>query len=359
MTNLYFFDNYLIDALLPGIGITKKDEKKLEQLIQYLTYLRQIMAGALSMIDMDNPADGLDFRFLEMFRYVNGHVGIMKHPEYGLVCFPGSFSGELDAYGRGREYVGALLSGESMSGVKQDSGRKMSGKVGVDCVVIPNNYLYTPDILLFYQFAKRLSAVDTSLDFNVFFSRLAPIVKVSNDKVKQAVDEALNNILIGEMRSVIGQDLEADIDGFKSIDILNITDVKDVDKIQYLSKYHDDLLRRLYTLGGHAMAGTQKMAQQSSDEISQNDTISMIYPLERLNTLKAGIEQCNKLFGTEMSVHFSEAWTVEKEKIETAIDTANQIQNAPIMDGDNPLDQNNNVDQNNDNKEEGTDNENA
>lgn len=320
------FDNYIfgeLDNLIFGKGARK--EKEREKLFNYMIYLRQILAGATAMLDMDDIAPGLDFRYLELFRYVNGHVGIMRHDKYGLVCFPGSFSGELDAYGRGSEYVGALLCGDPMSG-KIDDGRNLKGTIGKDCIVIPNNYLYTPDLPIFYTFAKRLTEVDTSLDNNVFFSRLAPIIKTSNGKIKAAVDEVLADINAGNLKCIIADDMEADIEGIKSVDIFNITDVKEVDKIQYLSKYHDDLLRRLYTLGGHAMAGTQKMAQQSAYEVGQNDTIAMIYPMERLDTLKRGIEDANKLFGTNMSVKFSEAWQVEKEKIESSIASANQLQ---------------------------------
>lgn len=310
------FDNYILgelDLLVPGTSAKK--EKEREKLYTLLLYLRQIIAGAVAMMDMDDIPDGLDFRYLEIFRYCNGHVGIMKHDKHGIVCFPGTFAGELDAYGRGKEYVGALLNGEPMR-----------GKIGEDCIVIPNNFIYTNDFPMFVSFARRLSEVDTSLDLNVFYARLAPLIKVADQQTKEAVDKILNNILVGELKSIMQNDFEADMEGFKSIEVFNITDVKDVDKLQYLSKYHDDLLRRLYILGGHSMAGTQKMAQQSAYEVGQNDTIAMIYPMERLATLKEGINKVNTLFGTSASVKFSEAWQVEKEKIETSIASANALQ---------------------------------
>lgn len=321
------FDNYIfgeLDNLIFGKGPRK--EKEREKFITYMIYLRQILAGACAMFDMENIPDGLDFRYLELFRYCNGHVGIMRHNEYGLVCFPGSFSGKLDAYGRGTEYVGALLSGDPMDGKRVTESRELKGTIGKDCVVIPNNYLYTADLPLFFTFAKRLTEVDTSIDSNVFFSRMAPIIKTSNGKVKAAIDEILADIKAGNIKSIISDDMEADIEGIKSIDIFNITDVAQVDKIQYLSKYHDDLLRRLYTLGGHSMAGTQKMAQQSAFEVGQNDSIAMIYPMERMDTLRKGIDAANNLFGTNMEVKYSEAWQVEKEKIESSIASANAMQ---------------------------------
>lgn len=346
------FDNYILgelELLIPGTSAKK--EKEREKVYRRLIYLRQIMAAAVAMFDIDNKPDGLDFRYLEIFRYCNGHVGIMQHEKFGLVCFPGSFAGQLDAYGRGTEYVGALLNGEPMSGNKLKSGETMRGTIGVDCVVIPNNFLYTDDFPLFYSFANRLTEVDISLDLNVFFARLAPLIKVADEATKQAVDNVLNNILVGEMKSIVCNDMEMDIEGFSSIETFNITDVKDVDKIQYLSKYHDDLLRRLYTLGGHSMAGTQKMAQQSAFEVGQNDTISMIYPMERLATLKEGIEQMNKVFNTSASVKYSDAWQVEREKIETQIATANDIQN-----GETPGETPNETNENNDQEGENNDN---
>lgn len=314
--NNFIYDKYImsrLDDFVPGLSSRK--EKELANFLHLLGYLRQIIAGALAMLEGENIPEGLDFRMLELFRYCNGHTGIMKHAKHGLVCFPGTYAGELDAYGRGVKYVGALLNGEPMEGT-----------IGVDCVVIPNNYIYMPDFPLFFSFAERLNEVDTSLDNNVFFTRLAPIIKVANSRIKAAVDEILKDINAGTLKCVVSDDLEQDIEGLKSIDIFNITDIKDVDKLQYLSKYHDDLLRRLYTLGGHAMAGTQKMAQQSAYEVGQNDTIAMIYPMERLNCLKIGVDEINKLFNTNMEVNFSEAWQVEKEKIETSIASANQLQ---------------------------------
>lgn len=317
---MFAFDNYIFKALDDYVpGISAKKDKEMEKFTRFIMYLRAIIADALSMFDMDDPAPGLDFRMLELYRYCNGHCCIMRSDKWGVVAFPGSFTDELNAYGRGTHYVGALLNGEPMECT-----------IGKDGIIIYNNFIRTPDLPLFYSFARRLAEVDTSLDMNVLYSRLAPIVKVRDGKIKEAVDTVLNNIAIGGLKSIIADDIEGDVEGVKSIDILNITDVDDVDKLQYLSKYHDDLLRRLYTYGGHAMAGTQKMAQQSSDEISQNDTISMIYPMERLKCLSEAIAEANEMFGTNMSVHFSEPWTVAKEKIETSIANANQIQAGDI-----------------------------
>ena len=74
------FDNYILgelETLIPGSSAKK--EKEREKFASLIIYLRQIMAGAVSMFDISNKPEGLDFRYLEIFRYCNGHVGIMKH----------------------------------------------------------------------------------------------------------------------------------------------------------------------------------------------------------------------------------------------------------------------------------------
>lgn len=102
------------------------------------------------------------------------------------------------------------------------------------------------------------------------------------------------------------------------------------------------------------MAGTQKMAQQSAFEVGQNDTISMIYPMERLNTLRDGVDRMNALFNTTASVKFSDAWQVEREKIETQIATANALQSGEPA-GEDPTGEDPAPDEN---KEEGGDDDN-
>ena len=51
-----------------------------------------------------------------------------------------------------------------------------------------------------------------------------------------------------------------------------------------------------------------KIAQQTVDEVTSTDTMSMIYPNQRLKVAKEFCEDVNKKFGLSMSVDFSEAW---------------------------------------------------
>ena len=54
-----------------------------------------------------------------------------------------------------------------------------------------------------------------------------------------------------------------------------------------------------------------KAAQQSTDEIHGIDSVSWFYPLNKLKARRNGVEMVNKIFGTKITVRFSEIWEQE------------------------------------------------
>ena len=87
-----------------------------------------------------------------------------------------------------------------------------------------------------------------------------------------------------------------------------------MDSVQYLSKLHDDILRRKATMYGHALNTTGKLAQQSKDEINDYDSISMIIPEDMLECRRNGVEMINKVFGCNITVDYSLPWRYKMYK---------------------------------------------
>ncbi len=56
------------------------------------------------------------------------------------------------------------------------------------------------------------------------------------------------------------------------------------------------------------------MAQQSVEEINNNNSISMIYPLDKYEMRKKAVDEFNELFGENMTVIFSPTLLIEYEK---------------------------------------------
>ena len=201
----------------------------------------------------------------------------------------------------------------------------MQGKVGDEYAVMWNNSIRQPDFdLMFYS--SILAEIDVSERLNVLFSRLLRIPKAKDNKEKMAITECINNILIGKMDAIVSDNIkERLLTGEETEKFLDLVDVKDIDKLQYLNQYRDNVVKRFFQLNGHGLNTTSKLAQQTNDEIHGTQNISMILPYEKLKYRKKGVEMINKMFNRNWSVDFSECWkransvetvdNVEKEKV--------------------------------------------
>lgn len=179
-----------------------------------------------------------------------------------------------------------------------------------DIAIIFNNSTMSPDVNI-GRYSDILAEVETSEKLQTIFSRLYPIPIVKNNKVKIAVEQAIKNMLDGKIATILDEDKIAKYieDATKeAIESVALTEPDKAQYIQYLSKFHDDLMRRFYGLYGMDESGNSKMAQQSVEEVSRNDESSMIIPHDMFKARKKGIEMCNEKFGWEGVVMFTECW---------------------------------------------------
>jgi hypothetical protein len=115
----------------------------------------------------------------------------------------------------------------------------------------------------------------------------------------------------GELSAFVSKNVLAKEMGTDSPEVFNLSDVKDVDKLQYLSRYYDDVLKRFFNYYGQALQNQNKSAQSISDELHGMDSVSFIIPLQILNCRKALCQQINDIFGLDVDVDFSLAWKLE------------------------------------------------
>lgn len=286
MNNYMFWNSY---------GCSCKDELEL----WYYITLEQILT---SMFDYNNLPKGLDRKYIEHCLIRFGCAGIVKVNDDYFVGIP-AITPPLDNYGIGTKIVVTTFNGQ----------HQFTGTIGKDCVLIWNNSEFVNDYIISW-FAKMFKEIDKSMESNVYNSRLHPIPIAKNSKIKSAIDNIFKTIkgenVKNETYSVLSEQAFEDVITGKStpVDVLNLTDVNNVDKIQYLSKFHDDLLRRFCTLFGHAMQTSGKMAQQTTEELQGYNSFSMIIPSNRLEERKKGINDFNRIFNENVTVKYSEAW---------------------------------------------------
>ena len=164
-------------------------------------------------------------------------------------------------------------------------------------------------------------------------SRLTNNPVACDENEKKAIDIVLDTIYDGKPKTIVQSNLLNKFmqdNGNNEIRTLKLTDPDYVRNIQYLSNLHDDLLKRICIIYGHSLNGVNKMAQVNSDELKGYETLARVYPLIMFDERKKFINECNRVFGTNWEVHFSDAWkhilsengvdVIEKE--ETDVDAA-------------------------------------
>ena len=152
----------------------------------------------------------------------------------------------------------------------------------------------------------------------------AAAVKEAFTKIKddsEPIQITSNNVLAEALA-------EAGAGNAETIKVLDITDVKNADKLQYIVKCIDDAFRWFFAMIGQAIQGNGKLAQQSVEEVQGTTSMSFILPNDRLKMRRKGWEKVNALFGTSVSVDFSDAWKTEsiKYKKEADIDENGELE---------------------------------
>lgn len=187
-------------------------------------------------------------------------------------------------------------------------GYEMKGVIGKDIIIGYNNDIRLPELKLEF-YANLFNATDISINSIIDKSRLNPVPLASDSKIKAALEEVMTEIKAGNTKVVAYDGIKEDfIEGKDPVTMLQLTEPQHTDKLQYLSKFYDDLLRRVLTFYGHPLSSASKMAQVTSAELEGYTTYSRIYPYIMLNERKDFIERCNAAFGTNYSVDFSKAW---------------------------------------------------
>lgn len=283
--------------------LREKDKAQLNKFAVNNIYRHQLLNSIIGMIEYDNVPDGLEMKFVELYKILHGICGITKDSKGNFTAFIGGHSNQVNNYGLGTHFVGA------------DAVESYDFEINKNGVVAWNNKLGISDIEHINMISDNLTELKTSLDYNIMYARYNPLISVKDAKTKTALDTALKNTRDGVPTTFLSNlSMALDEFGVKDIELINICDVKNSDKLQYLYKAFDDTFRHFYNVYGISLSTTSKMAQQNDSEINQTNALAMLYPLERLKCSNDMCNELNQIYGTNMTAHFSEVWQVEYNK---------------------------------------------
>ena len=188
-------------------------------------------------------------------------------------------------------------------------------EIGVDVAVGWNNYCHTPEFDII-RLASIFAEIDTSIFSAVLNTRLAPTILAKNSKEKKMFETLFNRIYDGKLNvAKLEESLDTYVNQFSGAEqsaqnkyVISLTDPQAVDKIQYLSKLFDDLLRRWCNWQGKPMQNTSKMAQVTSDELNESQAFSKIYTYQQYELLQRFIDDVNRINSLNIEVTFSDSW---------------------------------------------------
>lgn len=192
---------------------------------------------------------------------------------------------------------------------------QMTGEIDTNICLFFNNEMRLPELKL-ELYADMFSEADISIRSIIKKARLLPIPLTRDSKVKEAINEAFKDIDNGFIKA-IGYD--AIMDDFASdgdpVTMLHLTEPEHTDKLQYMSKFYDDMLRRVLTFYGHPLSSASKMAQVTSAELEGYTTYSRIYPDVMLKQRQDNWKHANEILNTNVTVDYSRAWEHLKNDI--------------------------------------------
>lgn len=286
-----------------------REQKNYNDISHYYDIFNVLQA----MFDYSGLPDTCPAEWLEGYLISNGTVGIGRI-DGDIYCGIGGYCGDVHGY-LPDQYTAAI------TGVGT-----IHGYVGRDIVVGWNNASRTPDYDIM-RYASTMAEIDTSERLNVTFARLLRIPRVRNQRDKHAVDAAINAIINGRIEAVAStgdaRDLLSDNPG---MDYMDLADVRNADKLQYITHYRDNVYRRYLAKYGIPQRTGTKIAQQSIPEIHADDAISLVYPLQRLKYRRRMVDDINQLYGTHITVDLSAVWQNNYDKyINYVTDELNEL----------------------------------
>lgn len=254
-----------------------------------------------SMFEYEGMAPEINTDFIEFYNILTPRAasGVFKNDQGKEVVGWATCGGMLNDY----------LIPEMYNINTLGKSNKQKAVDGDNCAICYNNKTHTSDLIKLRKYTELIHLCDTAQKCLMKYARLFPVFEVENDLVKDQIKNAVKNAEEGEPMTFTSKGLsKIGADGEPGVKVVQLGNVNAVDKIQYLSTYHNDLLRRFFSMYGMAYSQSTKQAQQSIEEVHSESKISWILPNDRLKEREKFIEKYNKVFGHKATVRYSDAW---------------------------------------------------
>lgn len=306
--------NAFIDAITqPGITYDDKPPKR-QQIFDLIRYM---FSRTQSIFKWSGLPDSIPARILELYLQMNGNCAFYKYNDT-LYVFTGGMGGEPDVYYMPTIYTIA------------NPALKLSvnAKIGVDCVVMPNDSMYVGLYPLHMRYAYNMVETEISMQLANINSRIVALISAADDNTKKSADKYIADIYDGKL-SVVGESKFFDdlkTSQFATSGHNAITDL--IEMMQYFkaSWYNEIGLNANYNM---------KRESINAGESQLNNDALLPFVDDMLNTRKTYADKVNEMFGTNISVDYASAWKDNEIEIANEQKTDDEINERIIEGGEN------------------------
>ena len=277
-----------------------------------------------SMFDYKGFPDSMPKEYAERYLIWYGSAAADKIPEtYNNGLYKGENvflkadpSDEPDAYGLGSKVIVTSCNGYCET--------KSFNEVAFGW----NNSAHTNLRAFIALVSDALANALTSLRSGVGYSKNHPIYKARDDKEAAALNEYWKKVKDSDGDddlAIASKNILDELEGITpgaSQNVINLSDPATSDKLQYVDRVVDSMIRRYFSLYGQSVQGGNKLAQESVDEVNGYTSTSFILPNDMLYQRRLWLDRMKalNLVPEEAEIDFSTAWKVEAIKYQKEAD---------------------------------------
>lgn len=246
-------------------------------------FQRYLLKKALSVFKWRVPENWNKDYFLYTL-YCYGYVAIINTNAYGVIPQICTLSGYNVFY----QPTTAIIANPYLSGIK-------TPRIGTECALIKLQPDYCGVMDLCAHYAAKMALISSSIDSNLFNSRVAYVFFASNKASATSFKKLADDIASGHAAAVVDTQLKS-ADGKLDYELFN----RDVKASYIVSDLISDLRKieaEFDTKIGIPNANTDKRERLIADEVNANNFETNAMVGMWLDNIRLGITQADELYG--------------------------------------------------------------
>lgn len=305
---------YYIDSILPCVKTWDYKSKDKSVSIQ----LAYMFSRSSRMFTWVGLPDTIPERMLELYLQINGNVCITKVDD-DVYAFTGGLGGEPDAY-----YMPTLY---TVANPALKFSKSL--KIGEECIVIPNDTMYTGLMPLYKRYASMITEAELSMYIALVNSRIIDLISAGDDRTKKSAEKYLEDVEKGELGVIAENSFLEGINGLKTSNYGNARRGNVITQLIEAQQYYK--AGWFNEIGLNANYNMKRESLNSAESQLNNDALLPLVD-DMLKQRQRGADLINEMFGLNVSVTLASSWLDNQQEIDAeqeAITETTEEQNEP------------------------------